>query len=82
MNKFHRWSLLVVLLLLASCSGVDTVRYRAERASHALAVRCADGWFKGLPSTPDDQRLVRQSLDYWGSRLDRDAELLTPGGGK
>lgn len=75
-------SILLACLLMPSCSGVDPVRHRAERASHALAVRCADGWFQGLPNTPDDQRLVRQSLDDWGSRLDRDAQLLAPGGGR
>ena len=75
-------SITLACLLLPSCSGVDPIRYRAERASHALAVRCAEGWFQGLPNTPDDQRLVRQSLDDWGSRLDRDAQLLAPGGGR
>lgn len=66
----------LLLILLASCQGPDPVRYQAERASHALAARCADGWFSGLPAPLVDQELVRKSLDDWARRLDSDARLL------
>jgi hypothetical protein len=69
-------------LLAAACQGPDPVRYRAERDSHALAQRCADGWFRGLPFTPHDQELVQKSLDDWKRRLDSDAMLLGGGGGR
>lgn len=72
----RRLPLLLLLLLPACAGGPDPLRLRAEKASHALATRCADGWFAGLPWTPEDQRLVRQSLDDWASRLAADEAAL------
>ena len=68
---------LPLLLLLSACSGgPDPIRYKAERSSWELAVRCADGWFLGLPVTEGDKALVTRSLDAWGQRLDVDAAAL------
>lgn len=53
---------ITLLLLLAGCSHLDTV---AERKNHALAQRCADGWFKGLEFTEHDKQLVQGALDDW-----------------
>lgn len=69
--------LLVLTLALAACSGgPDPVRLRAERAGYNLALRCANGWFIGLPFTADDERLVRQSLIDWDQSLDAEERLL------
>ncbi len=68
---------IVSLAILASCAGgPDPIRYTAEAASYKLAVRCADGWFQGLPVVPADQTLVANSLADWAHRLDVDAEQL------
>lgn len=67
--------LLALLALLSSCQGPDLVRLRAERAGYELARRCADGWFQRLPVTPDDERLVRQSLADWDRSLQADERL-------
>jgi len=53
---------IILLFLLAGCSHIDTV---AERKNHALAQRCADGWFKGLAFTESDRLLVQSALDDW-----------------
>lgn len=71
--------ILPLLLATACCGGPDPVRHRAELTSLALAKRCADGWFQGLPKTAEDERLVRQSLADWESRLAADSKAL---GGK
>jgi len=74
----------VVLLALAAvaCQGPDPIRVRAERDSHALAQRCAAGWFQGLPWTPHDRELVEKSLADWDRRLKSDEQLLgAPFGG-
>lgn len=80
MKQKRTWLLLwclASLVILTSCAGgPDQIRLRAEKTSHALATRCADGWFGGLPWTPEDQRLVRQSLDDWASRLAADEAAL------
>jgi hypothetical protein len=84
MTQHHRSRRSPLLLLLLgacicmapACVGPDPVRVRAERASHALAARCADGWFRGLPFMPHDEELVRRSLDDWARRLDSDERLL------
>lgn len=52
----------ICLLLLSSCCGIDTV---AERKNLALAQRCADGWFQGLPINEEDKRLVTNALEDW-----------------
>ncbi len=71
--------ILAALLLLAGCAGgPDPIRLQSERASHALATRCADGWFQGLPWTPEDERLVRLSLADWQRAIEADAKLLEP----
>lgn len=62
-------TLLLTSLLSSCCGGPDPVRVRAEKASLALAKRCADGWFMGLPVTAEDEALVRKSLADWESRL-------------
>lgn len=68
------------LLCLTSCAGPDPLRLKSERANHALAERCADGWFQALPHTPEDERLVRGSLDDWDRALAADEALV--GGGQ
>lgn len=68
------------LLCLAGCSGPDALRLKSERANHALAERCADGWFQALPHTPDDERIVRKALDDWDGALAADEALV--GGAK
>jgi alkanesulfonate monooxygenase SsuD/methylene tetrahydromethanopterin reductase-like flavin-dependent oxidoreductase (luciferase family) len=68
--------LCLVALCLASCQGPDPVRLRAEETGYQLAARCADGWFLGLPFTPHDEKLVRDSLADWRRALDADAALL------
>lgn len=78
--KHFKWAFALLVVLLAGCTGVDPIRHRAERDSHALAVNCAEGWFTGQPVPgPEAQRLVRNALADWGTRLDSDAKLL-PGG--
>lgn len=69
--------------VLASCSGgPNAARVLAERKSHALAVRCAEGWFQGLPFTVDDQRIVEASLLDWHESLATEEALLGwPAGG-
>lgn len=69
---------LVALLAvtLASCQGPDPVRLHAERKSHAMAVRCADGWFRGLTFTEHDEKLVRDALADWDSAILADEKLL------
>lgn len=52
----------VCLFLLSSCCGIDTA---AERKNLALAQRCADGWFQGLPINEEDKRLVTNALEDW-----------------
>lgn len=68
--------LLALVVLLCSCQGPDVIRLRADRAGHELAQRCADGWFRGLPFTADDERVVRQSLVDWDASLAADERLL------
>lgn len=75
--------LLGLMLSMAACAGgPDPLRFAAERASYELSVRCAIGWFGGLPWTPDnvmgsgDKQLVEKSLADWRRRLDGDAALL------
>lgn len=66
-----------------ACQGPDPLRVRAERASYQVAQRCAEGWFRALPYTTEDDRLVRQSLADWDRRLQADEALVGPiGGGK
>lgn len=67
---------LAALAALSACSGPNPVRLRAERANHALAVRCADGWFRGLPFTPHDEQLVRQALADWDRSLQAEERLV------
>lgn len=64
----------VIAVVLSSCTGPDALRIRADRANHALATRCADGWFGSLPVTADDQRLVRNALGDWEKRIDADEQ--------
>ena len=75
---------LLLLPLLTCCSGPDQLRLRSERANHALAARCAQGWFTGLPWTETDRTLVTRSLDDWDRALKADEALLQSplGGGK
>lgn len=77
------WPLLLLVgcACATACQGPDPLRVRAERASFGLAQRCAEGWFHTLPWTPDDERLVRQSLADWDRRLQADEDLVGPLGG-
>lgn len=69
--------ILFTLLLLASCAGgPDMLRYQAELKSHALAKRCADGWFQQLPYVQTDADQVYKALSDWDARLAADAQLL------
>ncbi len=69
---------LIALLALASCQGPDPIRLRSERANLALAKRCADGWFNGLPWAPHDRVLVEKAFDDWDRALKADEALTTP----
>jgi alkanesulfonate monooxygenase SsuD/methylene tetrahydromethanopterin reductase-like flavin-dependent oxidoreductase (luciferase family) len=72
----------VLVAVLCACQGPDPVRVQAERASFALAAKCADGWFKALPFTPHDAELVHKSLADWDQRIKSDEQLLAaPFGG-
>lgn len=66
------------LLMLACCAcaaGPDPVRLAAEKANLALAERCADGWFRGLPFAPHDEQLVRQAFADWRRSLEAEQAL-------
>lgn len=74
---------LVVLLpalLLLGCTGIEPNRLAIERANYTFAVRCADGWFGGLPFTADDVRVVRLALEQWRLAIEAEQALLSPVG--
>jgi hypothetical protein len=77
--KTNRFRLLLVglfLPLLCACQGPDPIRLRSERANHALAARCAEGWFAALPWTEHDKMLVEKALSDWDRALKADEALL------
>ena len=67
-----------LLLAMSACigTGYDQQRYTNDRNDHALAQRCAEGWFAGMAFTDADKRDVEAALAGWASRLDRDATAL------
>ena len=70
-------AILCALAFLCACSGgPDPVRIRQERAVHALAKRAFDGWFQGLPFTPDDAQRCYSALEDWENALRADEALL------
>jgi len=84
MKNLMKWGAVLALFLLASCQGPDPIRLRSERANLNLAKRCAEGWFKALPFTADDVRLVQQAFGDWDLALQADEKLAAPllGGGQ
>jgi hypothetical protein len=69
-------ALFLAAITLTACQGPDPVRLRNERAAHTAAVRCADGWFQGLPWTPHDELMMRQGLADWERAITADEALL------
>jgi hypothetical protein len=68
---------IALLAFAASCQGgPDPIRLRSERANHAVAARCAQGWFTGLPWTEHDKMLVEKALSDWDLALKADEALL------
>jgi hypothetical protein len=70
-------SFVALFVIFAACQGPDAIRLRSERANHALAARCAEGWFAGLPWTEHDKALVIQAFADWDAALKADEALLT-----
>jgi hypothetical protein len=81
-----KWAMIALFAFaLCACQGPDPIRLRSERANLALAQRCAEGWFTGLPWTEHDRMLVLQSFGDWERALAADEKLLgwpAPGGAK
>lgn len=75
MKHIAKWASVALLALLVACQGPDPVRLRSERANHALAARCAQGWFDGLPFAEHDKMLVGKALNDWDAALKADEAL-------
>lgn len=60
---------IAALLLLSSCCGTDHVRLAADKANYAFAQELAKAWIDGKPVTPEEKRIVENTLADWGTRL-------------
>lgn len=56
-------------LFLSACCGTDHVRLAADKANYAFAQELAKAWMDGKPVTPEEKRIVENTLADWGNRL-------------